>query len=601
MSQRQPDVPNREQSAANFQAALKAITDHRSDYEAQRAAFRWPQLGEFNWANDVFRPVAQERGAAPALIWDGGRQSYAELEAQANRMAGVLVQGGVQPGDRLLLMVAGVPELWAVFIAAIRIGAVVIPATTLLSAHDLPDRLARGEVRHVVTEPAEVSKFRGLSGFGRYLLGGVADGWTDLLAAAARQFPGPHAGHATHADDPLLLYFTSGTTSQPKLVTHTHQSYPAGHLSTLAWLGLRPGDVHWNISSPGWAKHAWSNFFVPLTVGAAVVVSGQRFDPLGTLERVVRLGVTSLCAPPTVWRMLIQQPLAQYKGALNNVVGAGEPLNPEVIEVVQRAWGLLIRDGYGQTETTAQVGNTPGMRVKAGSMGRPLPGYTVALIGPDGLEADEGELSLDLHARPLLGQNNAASWSEQTPIRRLTAGHAWPLGLMVGYAGDPARTQAALGGRYYGTGDVARRDQDGYLFYVGRTDDVFKSADYRISPFELESLLIEHPLVAEAAVVPSPHPERLNVPKAYLTTVAGTEPGPELARDILAFCRERLAGYKRVRRLEFFDLPKTISGKIRRVELRAHAQRLERSALEFWEEDFWPAGMQTAPEVSEQP
>ncbi|WP_407572281.1 AMP-binding protein [Deinococcus altitudinis] len=571
-----PPVPGRAESVASFQAALKTITDHRQDYEAQRAAFAWPVLGVFNWADDVFRPLAARMGEAPALVWDGasdvaspggpagpGRQSYAELEAQANRLAHLLTEQGVRPADRVLLMVSGVPELWAVFLAAIRIGAVVIPATTLLSAHDLPDRLTRGEVKHVVTEAGETGKFEGLTGFTRFSVG-AAEGWTDLRSASATRPDTFTAVHETLASDPLLLYFTSGTTSRPKLVTHSHQSYPAGSLSTLAWLGLQAGDVHWNISSPGWAKHAWSNFFVPLTVGAAVVVDSERFDPRRTLEWAVRLGVTSLCAPPTVWRMLIQQPLAEYRGQLRSVVGAGEPLNPEVIEVVGRAWNLPLRDGFGQTETTAQVGNTPGQPVKAGSMGRPLPGFRVVLTGPDGQEADEGELSLDLSPRPL--------------------------GLMSGYAGDPVKTQAALAGRYYGTGDVARRDADGYLFYVGRTDDVFKSADYRISPFELESLLIEHPQVAEAAVVPSPHPERLNVPKAYVVTTTGTLPSRELAAEILAFARERLGPFKRVRRLEFSELPKTVSGKIRRVELRAHAAQGvtegRRSELEFWEEDF---------------
>ncbi|WP_424952534.1 AMP-binding protein [Deinococcus sp.] len=559
-------MPSREESALHFRTALKAITDHREDYDAQRAAFSWPLLGVFNWADDVFRPLAAQMGAAPALVWDGGSQSYADLEAQANRLANLFTERGVRPGDRVLVMLGGVPELWPIFIAFIRIGAVIIPATTLLSAHDLQDRMKRGEVRHVVTETGETGKFAGLDGFGRFVVGAAAEGWTDLNAGAAGQPDTFASTHDTQAPDPLLLYFTSGTTSTPKLVTHTHQSYPAGHLSTLAWLGLREGDVHWNISSPGWAKHAWSNFFVPLTVGAAVVVNAERFDPRRTLELVVKLGVTSLCAPPTVWRMLIQQPLQDFRGKLRNAVGAGEPLNPEVIEVVGRAWGLTLRDGFGQTETTAQVGNTPGQRVKAGSMGRPLPGYSVALIGLDGEEGDEGELSLPLG-----------------PATR-------PLGLMVGYAGDPARTQAALGGKYYGTGDVVRRDAEGYLFYVGRTDDVFKSADYRISPFELESLLIEHPQVAEAAVVPSPHPERLSVPKAYIVTTTGTLPSRELAADILAFARERLAPFKRVRRLEFFDLPKTISGKIRRVELRAHAVQGVaegvRGEMEFWEEDF---------------
>ncbi|MFC4454683.1 AMP-binding protein [Deinococcus sonorensis] len=570
MSQPNPDVsrpaagPDRAQSAANFRAALHAITAHRDDYAAQRATFAWPQLGTFNWADDVFRPLSEACGDAPALVWDGGQQSYAELERQANRIGRLLQAGGVQPGDHLLLMLSGVPELWAILIAAIRIGAVVLPATTLLPAHDLPDRLRRGEVRHVITEVAEAAKFEGLSGFTRYALGDAGPGWTDLLAGAAQQSPERLEGHPTHATDPLLLYFTSGTTHQPKLVMHTQQSYPAGHLSTLAWLGLRRGDVHWNISSPGWAKHAWSTFFAPLTVGAAVVVNSERFDARRTLELLVSLGVTSLCAPPTVWRMLIQQPLERYRGQLSNAVGAGEPLNPEVIEVVQRAWGLTIRDGYGQTETTAQVGNTPGQPVRPGSMGRPLPGYTVALIGPDGQEGQEGELSLQLHPRPL--------------------------GLMAGYAGDPERSAAVLGGAYYGTGDVVRRDEDGYLYYVGRTDDVFKSSDYRISPFELESLLIEHPQVAEAAVVPSPHPERLSVPKAYIVTVSGAVPGRELAQDILAFARDRLGPHKRVRRVEFADLPKTISGKIRRVDLRAHAARLERGDLEFWEEDFGGEG-----------
>ncbi|MGY2894726.1 AMP-binding protein [Deinococcus sp. UYEF24] len=557
--------PGRAESVASFQAALKAITDHREDYDAQRAAFAWPVLGVFNWADDVFRPLAEQMGAAPALVWDGGQQSYAELEAQANRLAHLFVERGVRPTDRMLLMVSGVPELWAVFLAAIRIGAVIIPATTLLSAHDLPDRLTRGEVKHVVTEAGETGKFGGLEGFTRFSIGAAA-GWTDLLTGTVIQPATFTATNETLASDPVLLYFTSGTTSRPKLVTHTHQSYPAGSLSTLAWLGLQAGDVHWNISSPGWAKHAWSNFFVPLTVGAAVVVDSERFDARRTLERVVSLGVTSLCAPPTVWRMLIQQPLAEYRGDLTSVVGAGEPLNPEVIEVVRRAWDLTLRDGFGQTETTAQVGNTPGQPVKAGSMGRPLPGYRVALIGLDGQEGEEGELSLPL----------------DTAER--------PLGLMVGYAGDPEKTGAALGGPYYGTGDVVRRDAEGYLFYVGRTDDVFKSADYRISPFELESLLIEHPQVAEAAVVPSPHPERLNVPKAYIVTTTGTVPSRELAADILAFARERLGPFKRVRRLEFSELPKTISGKIRRVELRAHAEQGaaegRRNELEFWEEDF---------------
>jgi acetyl-CoA synthetase len=322
------------------------------------------------------------------------------------------------------------------------------------------------------------------------------------------------------------------------------------------WVGLQPGDVHLNISSPGWAKHAWSNVFAPWNAEATVLVHNYaRFDATALLEQVVRCGATTFCAPPTVWRMLIQADIAAWRVPLREAVGAGEPLNPEVIEQVRRAWGITVRDGYGQTETTAQIGNTPGSPVKDGSMGRPLPGYRVALLDADGNEAEEGELSLPLTGRPL--------------------------GLMTGYRDDDALNADAMRDGYYHTGDVASRDADGYITYVGRADDVFKASDYRISPFELESVLIEHDAVAEAAVVPAPDPIRLAVPKAYVALAPGWEPNEETATEILRYARERLAPYKRIRRLEFAELPKTISGKIRRVELRAQAQAEAAGAGEF--------------------
>ena len=368
-------------------------------------------------------------------------------------------------------------------------------------------------------------------------------GWLDYADAdgepAAFTPDGP-----TRASDPLLLYFTSGTTAQPKLVEHTHASYPVGHLSTMYWIGIRPGDVHLNVSSPGWAKHAWSNVFAPWNAEATVMIANSaRFSAPGLLDQMVRCDVTTFCAPPTVWRMLIQEDLTKWSVPARELVAAGEPLNPEVIEHVRRVWGITIRDGYGQTETTAQIGNPPGQPVKVGSMGRPLPGYAVALVDPlTGAEADEGEIALDLRHRPLA--------------------------LMTGYRDSAERTAEAMQGGYYHTGDVASRDGDGYITYVGRTDDVFKASDYRISPFELESVLIEHEAVAEAAVVPSPDPLRLAVPKAYVVLAAGHEPTRATALAILRYAREHLAPYKRVRRLEFAPLPKTISGKIRRVELR---------------------------------
>jgi acetyl-CoA synthetase len=327
---------------------------------------------------------------------------------------------------------------------------------------------------------------------------------------------------------------------------------------------LRPGDLHLNISSPGWAKHAWSCFFSPWTAQAAIfIVNQRRFDARGLLDAVARCSVTTFCAPPTVWRMLIQENLSAWKVQLKELASAGEPLNPEVIERVRQAWGLTIRDGYGQTETTALVGNTPGQRLKPGSMGRPLPGYRVALVNAQGTAGSEGEIRLTLNPRPT--------------------------GLMHGYQGEDGGILSP-GNSQYTTGDVATVDEEGYLTYVGRADDVFKSSGYRISPFELESALIEHPAVAEAAVVPSPDPIRLAVPKAFLVLAAGHAPDRATALSILRHCRAALAPFKRVRRLEFADLPKTISGKIRRVELRrteaANCRGGKRAALEFWEDDF---------------
>ncbi|MBF6592876.1 MAG: AMP-binding protein [Thermaceae bacterium] len=541
-----------------YHAAIAFLSAHREDYQGAVEGFHWPPLEEFNWALEHFSPLALELGSAPALIWEGGQVSYAELEAWSNQTANYLRAQGVGRGDRLLVMLSNIPELWAVFIAAMKLGAVIIPATTLLTPEDLRDRFERGRAKVAIVEAGETGKFAGLEGFSRISVG-EAGGWSNLAQAWTHP-PEFMPDGVTHASDPLLLYFTSGTTSKPKLVLHTHASYPVGHLSTLYWTGLQRGDRHWNISSPGWAKHAWSSFFAPLTVGAAVFLFNERFEARRVLELLVSSQITSLCAPPTVWRMLIQQNLNAFPVKLREVVGAGEPLNPEVIERVQEAWGLTIRDGYGQTETTAQIANTPGQVVKPGAMGRPLPGYSIALLDPDGLEAQEGEISISLSPRPT--------------------------SLMAEYAGDPAKTQAALGRAFYRTGDVARCDQDGYFWYVGRADDVFKSSDYRISPFELESFLIEHPAIAEAAVVPSPHPERLSVPKAYVILVQGYVPSRELALEIFRYSREKLAPYKRIRRLEFADLPKTISGKIRRVELRSHAAELRRGELEFWEEDF---------------
>ena len=561
-----------------FQDARAFLLKHRTDYASAVQGFRWPDPVPFNWALDWFdaelATSADSRDRAALWIVDAGsdrqtRLSFAALSRRSNQVANFLRAQGLQRGDHLLLLLGNVVPLWETMLAAIKLGVVVIPATTLLTADELQDRLDRGRAKTVVATQDQVAKFAklGAEHLICIVVGATSEhpGWLPFEEAAnASETFAPDG--ATHADDPMLLYFTSGTTAKPKLVRHSQRSYPVGGLSTMYWLGLQPGDVHLNISSPGWAKHAWSCFFAPWNAGATVFVVNQpRFDAKGLLAIIGRCGVTTLCAPPTVWRLFIQERLADFKVSLREVCGAGEPLNPEVIDQVRTAWGLTIRDGYGQTETTALAGNSPGQSVKIGSMGRPLPGYRVEVTDIDGKPAKEGEVTL------VLGADR-------------------PAGLMQGYQGDDGRLSGTDGDRYR-SGDVVFVDDDGYLTFVGRSDDVFKSSDYRISPFELESVLLEHEDVAEAAVVPSPDPIRLAVPKAYVLLTSGAARSRATALSIFEHLQTRLAPFKRIRRIELVtELPKTISGKIRRVQLR----RLEHDdnredvlrGTEFREEDF---------------
>jgi len=565
---------NRTEATTALRAARDFLQRHDTDLAGAIGAFRWPEFSEFNWALEWFDVLAADHPdrAALTIVEESGIRgswTYGELSARSDQLATWLRAQGVRRGDRIILMLGNQVELWETILAAIKLGAVLIPASTLLAAADLADRVDRGRARFVIARGADVATFADVPGdFVRIAVGGTAlpAGWLDFAdsrsATTSFEPDGP-----TPADSTLLLYFTSGTTALPKLVEHTHVSYPVGHLSTLYWIGLREADVHLNISSPGWAKHAWSNVFAPWLAGATVFLYNYtRFDAAALMRVMAENGVSTFCAPPTVWRMLIQADLTALPTPPREAVGAGEPLNPEVIEQVRRGWGLTIRDGFGQTETTLAVGNPPGQPVKEGSMGRPLPGYTIALIDPaSGERGTEGEICLDLSHRPL--------------------------GLMAGYHGEPERTAEAMRDGYYHTGDVGSVDEQGYITYVGRADDVFKASDYRISPFELESVLLEHEAVAEAAVVPSPDPLRLAVPKAYVVLAAGHQPDRATAAAIFAHSRDHLAGYKRIRRVEFAELPKTISGKIRRVELRgrenaAHADADAVVVAEFRIEDF---------------
>lgn len=561
-----------------YRASRDALLALRGEHERAVQEFVWPQItGTFNWAIDWFDEIATDN-QTPALVIveeDGSQvtSTFDDMRRRSNRVARWLAVRGVGKGDAVVVMLGNQIELWETMTAIMKLGAVIMPTTTAVGPADLRDRLDRGAARFVICNVADTAKFDEVPGDYARICVGAVDGWDDLSGAADEDdSPLPHPG--TAPDDRLLLYFTSGTTSKPKLVEHTQISYPVGHLTTMYWLGLRPGDVHLNISSPGWAKHAWSCYFAPWIAEATIFVYNyERFDAAALMGQLRTQHVTSFCAPPTVWRMLINADMSAGPGSLREVIGAGEPLNPEVISQVQDKWGLTLRDGFGQTEMTAVIGNTPGAAVKSGSMGRPLPGVPVVLVDPvtgervSG-EGAEGEICLELDG----------------PAGR-------PIPLMTGYQGDEVRNAEAMAGGRYHTGDVASVDADGYITFIGRTDDVFKASDYKISPFELESVLIEHPAVAEAAVVPAHDPVRLAVPKAYVVLVPGFEPTEQTAFEILRHARQHLAPFLRVRRIEFYDLPKTISGKIRRVELRAiedgYAEQDTSSSAE-WRDDQFP-------------
>jgi acetyl-CoA synthetase len=553
-----------------YRSARDQLLTLRSDGARATAEFAWPDVGDhFNWAVDWFDVIAEGNDAVALWIVeeDGSEQkvTFAEMALRSDQVANWFTSLGVGRGDHVMLMLGNQVELWESMLAIMKIGAVILPTSTVLGTTDLADRVDRAGVRHVIVNADDTGRFAGVAGEYTRIVVGEAAGWNSF--AASRDADTAKPGVVVDTSDASIVYFTSGTTSKPKMVVHTQSSYPVGHLTTTYWLGVQKHDVHLAISSPGWGKHAWSCFFAPWIAEATVFVYNYgRFDPAALRRQLDRAEVTTFCAPPTVWRMLIQSELGDRPASLREILSAGEPLNPEVIGQVQRAWGLVIRDGYGQTETTAIIANAPGSALKAGSMGLPLPGVNVALVDPiTGETSDEGEICLDLSSPAV--------------------------NLMAGYYGDPVRSADVVRDGHFHTGDVASRDENGYITFIGRTDDIFKSSDYKVSPFEVESVLIEHPAVAEAAVVPAPDDTRLNITKAYVVLAAGWDATEETALEVLRHARTGLPPFMRVRRLEFFDLPKTSSGKIRRVELRdrenAAAAAGERLPDE-WRDDQFP-------------
>ena len=533
----------------------------RAEYEELRRSFRLEVPARFNYAGDVLYERAQTHPDSLALVAvepDGRtaeRYDFATIASRVASTAAVLAEAGVGAGDRVFLMLPRIVQWYEVLLGCLHLGAIPMPGTMQLSARDVAYRVNLADATTVVTDTtgatAVGAALPDCPGASRRLLaGGSSPGWVDLDAAVAGATTTPPV-HDTAADDPMLIYFTSGTESLPKMVLHTHASYGIGHdVTARFWQDLRAEDVHWTVSDTGWGKAAWGKLFGQWRVGAAIVMWNIVGKP--DLDRMLRIiaeqGVSTFCVPPTLYRAFAQMDLRAYDfSSLRHCTSAGEPLNPEVIKVWQEATGTVIHDGYGQTETVAVVANLPGIPVRAGSMGLALPGFDVAVIDEAGAEVPDGS---------------------EGDIAVRTEPHR-PVGLFKEYWRDPQRNAEAQRGDWYVTGDRGIRDADGYFWFVGRADDVILSSAYRIGPFEVESALLEHPAVAEAAVVGVPDETRGQVVKAFVVLAAGFEPGEDLVSELQDHVKATTAPYKYPRRIEFTtELPKTVSGKIRRVELR---------------------------------
>ena len=514
---------------------------------------------KFNWVAEVFEKInVQDHPNDRALIWTDGAQtktfSFEDLSILCNHFLNFLRQHGVHSNAVIFSQLPLLPENWLTTLVAIKGGFRLVPAATILSVNDIVYRFGKLKPEVVIADSenaAKIDEAEVLSGEFISLkisVNGTRQGWVSFEKMYDESRMADAAD--TNADDPLFLFFTSGTTGMPKVVTHTHVSYPMGHLTTASWIGIKQGDVHYNISQPGWAKFAWSSFFAPWNVGATIFAFYQkgRFNAGEQLSMIEKHKITTFCAPPTALRMLILEDLKSYSFKLRECVAAGEPLNPEIIEVWKNGTGLTIRDGYGQTESTLLVANLPDGQLKYGSMGKPTFLYDIIIADEDGNELPVNEEG-DITVKTDTGKPN---------------------GLFTEYFGEPDKEKEVFRHHLYYTGDKAYKDDDGYIWFVGRDDDVIKSSDYRVGPFEVESVLLEHECVVESAVVGSRHAVRGFVIKAFIVLNAGYTPDEQNAKEIFTFAKKNLAAYKTPRIIEFVtELPKTISGKIRRVELRA--------------------------------
>jgi len=541
--------------SSGLQAGLDA-------WQRNRDAFRWQLPDAFNFGRDVVDRFARDAGR-PALLWRGPadeerRLDYSQVARDSNRVARWLRARGVAPGSPVIVMLPKVPEWQVVLVGVLKAGCLAIPCSTILRPRDIAYRARHSQAVALVTgaeQLAAVESVRGECPALRQLLSlgappaGLPAGWEDLEEALAQQPDDSAAHHATRASDPALVYYTSGTTGPPKAVLHGHGYTFAHRYTAQYWLGLRPDDRLWTTSDTGWAKAAYSVLFGPWSHGAEVFMAAGRFDPARELRLLEEVGPQVFCAPPTELRLLVKEEGLSHLALpqLRECVSAGEPLNPEVIRAFAQATGVTIRDGYGQTESILLVGNFPGVPVRPGSMGLPMPGHRVEIIDPEGRVLPPGE------------------------VGDIAVGTEAP-SLFLGYWKDPEATARARRGEWYVTGDRGTRDEDGYLWFVGRADDVIISAGYRIGPFEVESALLEHPDVLEAAAVAAPDPDRGAVVKAYVVLRHGVQGGPDLVRALQQHVKAVTAPYKYPRQVEFVNaLPKTVSGKIRRIELRARS------------------------------
>ncbi|MFH1985814.1 MAG: AMP-binding protein [Pseudomonadota bacterium] len=537
---------------------MLTTTHNMTDYDKEYAAFKWEKPEFFNFAGEVIDKWAQDPDKL-AMLWvddDGNeaRRTFKQLSDNSKKLANVLAAQGVKQGDVVMVILPRNIEWWETFTACIRMGAVVAPGTTQLTSKDIAYRANTSNAVCIITNPQIAERVDKVAAdcpkmTSKIVITAPRSGWTyytDAIAGAAAAFETA----MTRSDDNCIVYFTSGTTGMPKMALHTHASYPIGHRVTgKYWLDLREDDMHWNISDTGWAKAAWSSYFGPWNQGAAQFIHHtDRFDPIKTLDLLAAYPVTTMCGAPTIYRMLVLQDLKKYSfPALRHCVGAGEPLNPEIIEVWKEATGCTIRDGYGQTETVCLCGSFPCIEPRFGSMGKPSPGIVLKVIDQDG---------------NVLPPNTEGDIAVRVKPER-------PVGLFREYWKEPERTAGSYRGDYYITGDRAYVDEDGYFWFVGRADDVILTSGYRIGPFEVESALIEHPAVAESAVVSSPDDTRGEVVKAFVILAPGHTASDALKKELQDHVKQVTAPYKYPRRIDFVEsLPKTVSGKIRRIELR---------------------------------